>query len=117
MGAASPFTQVLTKSAKELGRWIGDPERTLPGENPRTANPFEAKHGAAVHAELLEVRLELLEQLRRVIGRVSDPMVAAGLTHNAHALELAVNRSRRRVAFWAHRLAELADEFAAPAPP
>jgi hypothetical protein len=88
----------------------------LPGENPRSTDPFEAKHWAAVHAELLEVRLELLLQLRRVIERVSDPLVAAGLTQNAQALELAVNRSRRRIAFWAHRVAELADAFAAPAP-
>lgn len=116
MGAESPFTQALTSSARELGRRIGDPERTLPGEDPRTADPYEAKHWAAVHAELLEVRLELLEQLRRVIDRVSDPLVRAGLTHNSQALELAVNRSRRRTAFWAHRVAELADAFAASAP-
>jgi hypothetical protein len=105
---------VLTSSARELGRRIGDPERTLPGENPRTVDALQARHWAAVHAELLEVRLELLQQLRGSIERVSDPLVAAGLRHNLQALELAVNRSRRRVAFWAHRLAELADAFAAP---
>lgn len=117
MGLTSPFTQAFTSSARELGRLIGDPERALPGENTRTSDPFEAKHWAAVHAELLEVRLELLQQLRHTIDKVSDPLVAAGLRHNAQALELAVNRSRRRVSFWAHRLAELADAFAAPVRP
>ena len=112
----SPFTQALASSARELGRRIGDPERMLPGENPRTTDPREAKHWAAVHAELLDVRLELLEQLRRVIERATDPPVVAGLTHNAQGLELAVNRSRHRFAVWAHRVAELADAFAAPAP-
>lgn len=114
MGVTSPFTRALTSSARELGRRLGDPERMLPGEDPRTTDPLEAGHWAAVHAEVLEVRLELLQQLRRSLDRVRDPFVAAGLRQNLHSLELAVNRSRRRVAFWAHRVAELAELFAAP---
>ena len=116
MGVISPYTQPLTSTARELGRQIGDPERMLPGEDPRTESPYEAKHWVAVHAELLEVRLDLLQQLRQAIQHVSDPLVAAGLRENAQALELAANRSGRRIAFWAHRVAELADAFAAPGP-
>lgn len=113
MGVTSPFTQ-FTNSARDLGRLIGDPERALPGENTRTVDSREAKHWAAVHAELLEVRLELMQQLRQMIAGVSHPAVAAGLQHNAEALELAINRSRRRLDFWTRRVAQLADSLAAP---
>jgi hypothetical protein len=75
----------------------------------------EAMHWAAVHAELLEVRLELLRELRAAIQGVADPNVVAGLEHNARALHLAVDRSRHRVRFWAHRVEQLAQPFAASA--
>jgi len=111
--ASAAAAQPVTSSARVLGLLVGDPERTLPGENPATVEAREAMHWAAVHAELLEVRLELLRELRATIQRVVDPSVAAGLEHNARALDLAVDRSRYRVSFWAHRIEQLARPFAA----
>src|SRR5437588_13113449 len=106
MGAG--FTNMLARSARDLGGWIGDPDRALPGEDPRTSDARLATHWASVHFEVLELRLELLRHLRHAIETVSDPCVAAGLQHNARSLELAVNRSRRRSSHWAQRASDLA---------
>jgi hypothetical protein len=116
VGVTSPFTEPVARAAWELGRLIGDPERPLPGEDPRTSDPSEARHWATVHAELLDLRLDLLRQLLQSAQRVRDPLVASGLRLNVQGLELSVNRSRTRAAFWARRLGELVGSFADSSP-
>lgn len=103
-------------TASELGRRIGDPEWLLPGEEPGTPDVDRAHHWMTVHGELLELRQSLLADLRRTAAQVGDRNVADGLRSNLRTLELAVNRSQRRVAFWDHRLHELAGAFAAAGP-
>lgn len=101
-----------TEEAAELGRLIGDPQRLLPAEDPATTDLDEASGWLEAHRELLALRLELLNHLRAMLGHVDNPQVAVGLGLNLEGLELAVRRSRSRVADWEARLLTLGAELA-----
>jgi len=98
--------------AERLARLVGDPDRLLPGEEPGTSDLEEARNWLRVHRQLMDVRMELLEHLKQLQEKVSDPAVAAGLKINARGLVLSVERSRARHSYWEQRLAGLEADLA-----
>jgi hypothetical protein len=110
MAEAVPRSQ--KDEAERLARLVGDPERLLAGEEPGTSDLEVARNWMRVHRQLLEVRTELLEHLRKLQAGVSDPAVAAGLKVNARGLALSVERSRARYSYWESRVAALEADLA-----
>jgi hypothetical protein len=102
--------------AERLGRLVGDPERLLPGETPGTTDLKEAEHWLDVHAQLLQLREELLERLESRSAGIAEPAVAAGLDVNRRALLLTIRRSRARRSFWQRRVEALRGAVATAAP-
>ncbi len=92
------------EEAENLARLVGDPERLLPNEEPRTTDVVVAEHWVGVHRQVLELRVELMKELRRHLEHVADPAVLAGLNVNLQGLQLSVQRSRVRLAYWRDRL-------------
>lgn len=93
---------------ERAGEEAADPDRLLPGEDPSTGYPDDARKWIEVYDELLRFKNRLLdvatETLKDVHGKPARHEV---VETDKIVLEAEVNRFRRRLAFWKHRLSEL----------
>lgn len=95
-------------SFNEALELLADPHQLLPGEEPETRYPDDARHWLQVYAELLRFKDELLATVRRASRRLRR----AGRHEANKDLELMeAERSRlhRRFLFWRHKAVALDD--------
>ena len=85
-----------------------DPDRLLPGEDPRSRNQEDAQHWVEVYGELRRFKRDLIDQTRSRMdamdasaqGEVKDVDLAIMLEES--------HRLSRRLEYWQARLGELA---------
>lgn len=85
-----------------------DPDRLLPGEDPRSRNREDAEHWLRVYRELHDFKLDLIEQTRNRL-RAMDPAAQV----EVHDVDLTIllkesDRLGRRLRFWKTRVEALA---------
>lgn len=85
---------------------ISDPDRLLPGEEPRSKHPDDARHWTSVYAELLQFKDQLVAAARRAGGGLRQ----SGRHELGQDMKLLVaerSRLRKRHRFWSRRLQDL----------
>ena len=96
--------------AAEAARRAADVERLLPGEEPDTVYPDDARHWVEVYSELLAVKGELITVTREA-RRGADPAVQTELSGtDLPIMEHERTRFETRLAFWTGRLGALEAE-------
>lgn len=85
---------------------VADPARLLPGEEPSSQHPDDARHWAAVYAELLHFKDQLVTTARRAgkgLRQSAQPEAGDDLA----LLEAERSRLRARHRFWIRRVKQL----------
>ena len=83
-------------------------DHPLPGEDPRSADPDDARHWISVYEELLQFKHDVIETIH---GHVQEMSPEAGEEVGSTDLVIMLaERARfaRRIAYWRARLAEVA---------
>lgn len=85
-----------------------DPDRLLPGEDPRTRNREDARHWVEVYAELRHFKLDLIGQTRSRMDAMNPSSQSEVKDVDLEILLEESARLSRRLEFWRVRLNELA---------
>ena|SRR5438105_10892443 len=94
--------------ARKAAVKAGDSDRLLPGENPESTHPDDARHWVEVYRELLAYKDRLLAVTQATLSEVPDEPARREVAETDQTL-IAAERERfaRRLAFWDRRLVEL----------
>ena len=80
-----------------------DPERLLPGEDPASADPKDADHWISVYTRLLELKQQLLTNLRDMMAHQQKDVQEELERADVRLLNLEIERFEHRQAFWQRR--------------
>ena len=92
---------------REAAAKAGDPDRLLPGEDPESTHPEDARHWVEVYRELLEYKDRLLAVTRATLSELPEEPARREVAETDQAL-ISAERERlaRRLRFWDRRLAQ-----------
>jgi hypothetical protein len=86
---------------------IGDPDRLLHGEDPKTRHLDDALHWKSVYAELLDFKKEVLDATRHRLETLSESAKEEVAGMDVPMLEAEADRLHKRHAFWCGRVEKL----------
>ncbi len=97
----------VAETPREAAQNAVEPERLLPGEDPRTTHPDDVRHWMSVYAQLLSFKEKVLSDTHASMA-VMEPEARAEVSRtDATVLEAERQRLRRRADFWEQRHREL----------
>jgi hypothetical protein len=80
-----------------------DPDRLLPGENPKSTSAEDASHWESVYAELVEFKYKMLAEANQGLEQMGKDARTEVAQTDTTVLEAELDRLRRRHDFWARR--------------
>jgi hypothetical protein len=83
--------------------YVADPDRLLPGEEPKSRHPDDARHWASVYGELLHFKEQLVATARRA-GEGMRGSAKPEVNEDLALLEAERSRLRKRYRFWRREL-------------